>query len=97
MLDSQASDLILLTKQQLVDVARAVGRASADEAAEKVLTSLQAEGRLKPHEVTTIPIGNGGSELTLFRRFRFDPRLLSFTASAGYRPSFETVGDNCRP
>ncbi len=57
MLNSQASDLILLTKQQLVDFARAVGRASADEAAEKVLTSLKAEGRLKPDEVTTIAIG----------------------------------------
>ncbi len=53
----QASDLILLTKQQLVDFARAVGRASADEAAEKVLTSLRVEGRLKPQEESTIAIG----------------------------------------
>ena len=57
MLDSQPSDLIFLTKQQLVDFARAVGRASADEAAEKVLTGLKSEGRLKPQEITTIALG----------------------------------------
>jgi DNA-binding response OmpR family regulator len=56
-LNSQPSDLILLTRQQLVDFARVVSRASADEAAEKVLTILQAEGRLKPQEVTTIAVG----------------------------------------
>ena len=57
MLNSQPSDLILLTKQQLVDFARVVGRISADEAAEKVLKTLQADGRLKPHEATTIAVG----------------------------------------
>ena len=57
MLNSEPSDLILLTRQQLVDFAGVVSRASADEAAEKVLTLLQAEGRLKPHEGTTIAVG----------------------------------------
>ncbi len=57
MLDSQPSDLIFLTTQQLADFARAVGRASADEAAEKVLKGLQAEGRLKPQETTTMAVG----------------------------------------